>query len=134
MDSPISCGLHGVSAQGPPNVGYRLTSELRLSPSVVKSAPNAKETRFGSVSAARMKVNRPIMPNWSVTMDVGMLVTKPDGLVWIPRRGCWSCCRTGTSPGPAVPKKKHQISYLENKIKDQLWTLNADRLVGNIMF
>ena len=66
----MSCGLHGVSAQGPPKVGYRLTSELRLSPNVVKSAPNAKDTKFGSVSAARMKVKRPIMPNWSVTMDL----------------------------------------------------------------
>ena len=38
-----------------------------------------------------------------------MLVTRPDGLVWMPRRGCCSCCwGTGTSPrpdDPGTPKK-----------------------------
>ena len=40
---------------------------------------------------------------------VGMLVTRPDGLGWMPRRGCCSCCwGTGTSPrpdDPGTPKK-----------------------------
>ena len=76
---------------------------------MVRSAPRARDTKFGSVSAdednhdhdqdaddvekynkdevvddmgeklpARMKVRRPIMPNWSTTMFAGMFVTKPD--------------------------------------------------------
>ena len=74
----MSCGLQGVSAQGPPKVGKRLTSELRLRPSVVRSAPRARDTRLGSVSAALMNVSRPIIPNWSTTMLAGILVTNPD--------------------------------------------------------
>lgn len=31
----------------------------------------------GSVSAARMNVSSPIMPNWSVTIPEGMFVTRP---------------------------------------------------------
>ncbi len=58
----MSCALHGVSAQGPPKVGYSSVSEFRFRPRVVRSAPRARLTRFGSVSAARMnvwgKVNR----------------------------------------------------------------------------
>jgi hypothetical protein len=74
----ISWGRQGVSAQGPPNVGYKLTSELRLRPRVVRSAPRARETRFGSVSAARINVKSPIIPNWSVTIEGGMFVTSPE--------------------------------------------------------
>ena len=55
-----------------------LTSELRLRPSVVKSVPSARDTKFGSVSAARMKVSSPIIPNWSVTIVAGMFVTIPE--------------------------------------------------------
>ena len=73
----ISWGLHGVSAHGPPNVGKRLTSELRLRPRVVRSAPRARLTRLGSVSAARMKVRSPIIPNWSTTILAGIFVTSP---------------------------------------------------------
>ena len=39
--------------------------------------PRASVTRFGSVSAARMNVNNPIMPNWSVTMPTGIFVITP---------------------------------------------------------
>lgn len=73
----ISWGRHGVSAQGPPKVGKRLTSELRLSPRVVRSAPRARLTKLGSVSAARIKVRSPIIPNWSTTMLGGIFVTNP---------------------------------------------------------
>lgn len=34
--------------------------------------PRASETRFGSVSAPRMNVNNPIIPNWSCTIPGGM--------------------------------------------------------------
>ena len=37
--------------------------ELRLSPRVVRSVPNANETKFGSDSAALMNVKRPTIPN-----------------------------------------------------------------------
>ena len=39
--------------------------------------PKAKVTRFGSVSAALMNVNKPIIPNWSVTICFGMLEKVP---------------------------------------------------------
>ena len=58
---------------------------LRLRPSEVRSAPSAKDTRCWSVSAARINVSSPIIPNWSVTIEGGMLVTVPSGNVWIPR-------------------------------------------------
>lgn len=80
----ISCGLQGYSAQGPPKVWYKLSGELRFSPSAVKSCPNAKDTRLGSVSAARINVKSPTMPNWSFTILPGMFVTLPSGDVWIP--------------------------------------------------
>ena len=51
-----------------------------MRPSVVRSVPSARDTRFGSVSAARMNVSRPIIPNWSVTIVAGMFVTIPDKL------------------------------------------------------
>lgn len=53
------------------------SGELRLRPSVVRSEPSARWTIPGSVSAARINVNKPIIPNWSVTMPTGMLVTRP---------------------------------------------------------
>lgn len=53
------------------------SGELRLRPSVVRSEPRARWTMPGSVSAARMNVRRPIIPNWSVTMPTGILVTRP---------------------------------------------------------
>lgn len=53
------------------------SGELRLSPSVVRSLPSAKCTMPGSVSAARIKVSKPIIPNWSVTIPPGMFVTRP---------------------------------------------------------
>ncbi|TNN46660.1 hypothetical protein EYF80_043129 [Liparis tanakae] len=56
---------------------HDVRSELRLRPSVVRSEPSARCTMPGSVSAARMNVSRPIIPNWSVTMPMGMLVTRP---------------------------------------------------------
>jgi hypothetical protein len=31
----------------------------------------------GSVSAARINVSKPIIPNWSVTIPPGMFVTRP---------------------------------------------------------
>lgn len=54
------------------------SGELRLRPSVVRSEPRARWTMPGSVSAARMNVNKPIIPNWSVTIPTGMLVTRPE--------------------------------------------------------
>lgn len=39
--------------------------------------PKANVTKFGSVSAARMNVNNPIIPNWSKTMCLGILVMVP---------------------------------------------------------
>lgn len=54
------------------------SGELRLRPSVVRSEPSARWTMPGSVSAARMNVNKPIIPNWSVTIPTGMLVTRPE--------------------------------------------------------
>lgn len=53
------------------------SGEFKLSPSVVRSLPSARWTIPGSVSAARINVNRPIMPNWSVTIPEGMFVTRP---------------------------------------------------------
>lgn len=53
------------------------SGEFRLRPNVVKSLPNARCTIPGSVSAALINVNRPIIPNWSVTIPWGMLVTRP---------------------------------------------------------
>lgn len=53
------------------------SGEFKLSPSVVRSLPRARWTIPGSVSAARINVNRPIMPNWSVTIPEGMFVTRP---------------------------------------------------------
>lgn len=53
------------------------SGEFRLSPSVVRSLPRARCTIPGSVSAARINVSRPIMPNWSVTIPEGMFVTRP---------------------------------------------------------
>lgn len=44
------------------------SGEFRLRPNVVKSLPNARCTIPGSVSAALINVNRPIIPNWSVTI------------------------------------------------------------------
>lgn len=40
--------------------------------------PSASVTRFGSVSAALMNVNSPIIPNWSVTMPFGIFEIIPD--------------------------------------------------------
>lgn len=101
---PMSCGRHGAEAQGDANLGYRFlqteiilrctkrehwleiniwhkkasySGELRLSPSVVRSLPKARWTIPGSVSAARMNVSSPIIPNWSVTIPKGMFVTLP---------------------------------------------------------
>lgn len=59
----MSCGRHGCSAHGPPKVGYKLSDELRFRPRAVRSWPNANDTRSGSVSAARMNVNKPTIPN-----------------------------------------------------------------------
>lgn len=53
------------------------SGEFKLSPSVVRSLPSARWTIPGSVSAARINVSRPIMPNWSVTIPEGMFVTRP---------------------------------------------------------
>lgn len=53
------------------------SGEFKLSPSVVRSLPRARWTIPGSVSAARINVSRPIMPNWSVTIPEGMFVTRP---------------------------------------------------------
>jgi len=75
----MSCGRHGVSAHGPPKFGYKFSGELRFSPRAVRSCPSASETRFGSVSAARINVSSPTMPNWSFTILAGMCVTFP---VW----------------------------------------------------
>ncbi len=58
-------------------VSVSYSGELRLRPSVVRSEPSARWTMPGSVSAARMNVSKPIIPNWSVTMPTGMLVTRP---------------------------------------------------------
>jgi len=51
--------------------------ELRLRPSEVKSTPGANATRLASVSAARININKPIIPNWSETIPLGMFVTVP---------------------------------------------------------
>merc|ERR1719489_606077 len=48
-----------------------------------------------------MKVNSPIIPNWSVTMEGGMLDTVPSGNVWMPRC-CCCCCRLPDKP-PSEP-------------------------------
>ena len=53
------------------------SGELRLSPSVVRSMPGARATRLMSVSAARMNVRRPTIPNWSTTIPAGMLEIVP---------------------------------------------------------
>lgn len=53
------------------------SGEFKLSPSVVRSLPSARCTIPGSVSAARINVRRPTMPNWSVTIPEGMFVTRP---------------------------------------------------------
>lgn len=66
---------HNIIADQCIEVSY--SGELRLSPSVVRSLPNARWTIPGSVSAARMKASSPIIPNWSVTIPEGMFVTLP---------------------------------------------------------
>lgn len=43
----------------------------------MRSVPRDSVTRLGSVSAARMNVSRPTMPNWLFTMVAGMFVTLP---------------------------------------------------------
>lgn len=40
--------------------------------------PSASVTRFGSVSAALINVNSPIIPNWSVTIPFGMFEIIPE--------------------------------------------------------
>ena len=44
-------------------IAFTHSGELRFKPSVVKSIPGAKATRLGSISAVRINVNRPTMPN-----------------------------------------------------------------------
>lgn len=54
------------------------SGELRFKPSVVRSIPGANAMRLWSFSlAALMKVNRPAIPNWSVTIPDGILDTMP---------------------------------------------------------
>ena len=48
----------------------------------MRSMPGARATRFGSVSAARMNVNRPTIPNWSPTIPDGMFEMVPRGEEW----------------------------------------------------
>ena len=55
------------------------SGEFRFSPKVVRSMPGASATRLGSVSAARMNVSKPTIPNWSVTMPPGIFDTVPVG-------------------------------------------------------
>lgn len=43
---------------------------------VATHLPSAKATRPGSVSAALIKVSRPIIPNWSCTILAGMETIK----------------------------------------------------------
>lgn len=76
--SNSSCAARECGGSGEGRGGESTHSgEFKLRPSVVRSLPSAKCTMPGSVSAARMNVNRPIMPNWSVTMPGGMFVTRP---------------------------------------------------------
>lgn len=72
MSWPLSYGEHWLTSRA---VTY--SGEFKLSPSVVRSLPRARWTMPGSVSAARMNVSSPIMPNWSVTIPEGMFVTRP---------------------------------------------------------
>ena len=53
------------------------SGEFRLRPNVVRSIPGANATKFGSFSAALMKVNKPTIPNWSATIPAGMFDTIP---------------------------------------------------------
>ena len=57
------------------------SGELRLSPNVVRSMPGANARRLESVSAARINVKSPTIPNWSFTIPCGMLDTVP--AIWI---------------------------------------------------
>ena len=52
----------------------------------MRSMPGARATRFGSVSAARMNVNRPTIPNWSPTIPAGMFEMVPKNEVI--QQGC----------------------------------------------
>lgn len=75
--------LHGVSAQGPAKVRYRLSGEFRFSPSAVRSCPNASDTKLGSDSAARINVKSPTIPNWFGIIVSGIFVTLPKTLHYI---------------------------------------------------
>ena len=54
------------------------SGELRFKPNVVRSIPGARATRLGSFSAALINVNRPTIPNWSLTIPLGMFETVPE--------------------------------------------------------
>lgn len=65
----------------------------------MRSLPNARWTIPGSVSAARINVRRPIIPNWSVTIPEGMFVTRPAAaglyrVEHIAETGLWSTINT----------------------------------------
>lgn len=92
--APSACDL--IVEEWHKEMSWAYSGELRLRPSVVRSLPNAKCTIPRSVSAARINVNRPIIPNWSVTIPDGMFVTRPGE-------------RTG-GQGRKTPHNKHTIA------------------------
>lgn len=54
-----------------------------MSPSVVKSIPGANATRLWSLSAARINVSNPTIPNWSITIPDGIFVTVPANMEYL---------------------------------------------------